>query len=171
MSIYPSHLVREVLWRGEHLLVRPVRPDDAAGYAAAAKHCTIEDLRFRLLNGIRQVSHQLIAQFTQIDYEQTMAFVAESLKGEIMAVTRLVQDGCKKSAEYAIIVRTDLQKQGLGTLMQSLLLEYAADLGLSEVWGVIDDQNRKALNLAARLGFTRGFMAGLPFVRVVKSLA
>jgi acetyltransferase len=123
------------------------------------------------LNGIRQVSQQLIAQFTQIDYEQTMAFVAESLKGEIMAVTRLVQDGCKKSAEYAIIVRTDLQKQGLGTLMQSLLLEYAADLGLSEVWGVIDDQNRKALNLATRLGFTRGFMAGLPFVRVVKSLA
>ena len=171
MSIYPSHLIREVLWRGERLLVRPVRADDTAGYAAAAKYCSIEDLRYRLLNGIRQVSQQLIAQFTQIDYEQTMAFVAESLKGEIMAVTRLVQDGCKKSAEYAIIVRTDLQKQGLGTLMQSLLLEYAADLGLSEVWGVIDDQNRKALNLATRLGFTRGFMAGLPFIRVVKSLA
>ena len=171
MSIYPSHLVREVLWRGEHLLVRPVRPDDAAGYAAAAKHCTIEDLRFRLLNGIRQVSHQLIAQFTQIDYEQTMAFVAEGLKGDVMAVTRLVRDGVKKSAEYAIIVRSDLQKQGLGTLMQNLLLEYAADLGLNEVWGVIDDQNRRALNLATKLGFTRGFMAGLPFVRVVKSLA
>ena len=168
---YPSHLVRQVLWRGEHLLVRPVRADDVAGYAAAAEHCSLQDISFRLMRGIRQVSHQLIAQFTQIDYEQTMAFVAESLKGDIMAVTRLVRDGCKKSAEYAIIVRSDLQKQGLGTLMQNLLLEYAADLGLSEVWGVIDGENRKALSLADRLGFRRTFQFGLPFVRVVKSLA
>jgi len=169
--IYPSHLIRQVLWRGEQLLVRPVRADDAAGYAAAAKHCTIEDIRFRLLSSIRQVSQQLIARFTQIDYEQTMAFVAEGVKGDIMAVTRLVRDRLEKSAEYAIIVRTDLQTQGLGTLMQKMLLEYAADLGLNEVWGIVDGENRRALNLADKLGFSRMFQAGLPFVRVVKSLA
>ncbi len=168
--IYPSHLIRHVLWRGEQLLIRPVRADDAAGYAAAAKHCSIEDLRFRLLNGIRSVSQALIAKFTEIDYEETMAFVAEGVKGDIMAVTRLVRDGCRKSAEFAIIVRSDLQKQGLGTLMQKLLLDYAAELGLKEVWGVIDSENRKALSLADRLGFRRTFHIDLPFVRVVKAL-
>jgi acetyltransferase len=171
LPIYPSHLIRHVLWRGERLLIRPVRAEDAAGYAAAAKHCNIEDIRFRLLSGIHQVSQQLIAQFTHIDYERTMAFVAEGVKGDIMAVTRLVKDGCKKSAEYAIIVRSDLQKQGLGTLMQKLLLDYAADLGLKEVWGLMDTENRRALNLATRLGFNRVFQFGLPFVRVVKVLA
>lgn len=169
--IYPSHLIRQVLWRGEQLLVRPVRADDAAGYAAAAKHCTIEDIRFRLLSSIRQVSQQLIARFTQIDYEQTMAFVAEGVRGDLMAVTRLVRDRLEKSAEYAIIVRTDLQKQGLGTLMQNMLLEYAENLGLNEVWGIIDTENRRALSLTDKLGFSRMFQAGLPFVRVVKSLA
>ena len=100
-----------------------------------------------------------------------MAFVVEGLKGDIMAVTRLVRDGCKKSAEYAIIVRSDLQKQGLGTLAQKLLLDYAAGLGLGEVWGLMDTENRRALNLATKLGFSRVFQFGLPFVRVVKSLA
>jgi acetyltransferase len=169
--IYPSHLVRHVLWRGEQLLIRPVRADDAAGYMAAAKHCSAEDIGFRLLRSIRQVSQQLIARFTEIDYEQTMAFVAEGMKGDIMAVTRLVRDGCQKTAEFAVIVRTDLQRQGLGTLMQHLLLDYAAELGLKEVWGLVDCENRKALNLVSKLGFSRGFQIGLPFVRVVKALA
>ena len=119
---------------------------------------------------MREISQALIARFTAIDYDETMAFVAENVRGDILAVTRLVQDSCRKSAEYAIIVRTDLQRQGLGTLMQERLLEYAAGLGLSEVWGVIDDENRKGLSLAEKLGFTPGFVAGLPFVRVVKAL-
>jgi RimJ/RimL family protein N-acetyltransferase len=54
--------------------------------------------------------------------------------------------------------------------MQERLLDYAAGLGLNEVWGLIDDENRKGLNLAEKLGFTPGFVAGLPFVRVVKAL-
>jgi acetyltransferase len=168
--IYPSHLIRHVLWRGEQLLVRPVRVEDVAGYMAAAMHCSLEDISARLLRSIRAVSQQLIARFTEIDYEQTMAFVAEGMKGDILAVTRLARDACNKSAEYAIIVRTDLQRQGLGTLMQTLLLDYATSLGLDEVWGLIDTENRKALGLMDRLGFTRSFHIDLPFVRVAKAL-
>lgn len=167
---YPHHLIRRVLWRGESLLIRPVRVEDAPGYVEAAKQCSLEDIRFRLLNGIRHVSQALIARFTEIDYDETMAFVAEGVKGDIMAVTRLVRDSCRKSAEFAIIVRTDLQKQGLGTLMQKLILDYATDLGLDEVWGLVDAENRKALSLMDRLGFNRTFHIDLPFVRVVKAL-
>ena len=169
--IYPSHLARQILWRGERLLIRPVRADDAPGFAEGAKRCSSEDLRFRFLTSFQHLSEKLLAQLTQIDYERQMAFVVEGLKGDVMAVTRLVRDGCKKSAEYAIIVRTDLQKQGLGTLAQKLLLDYAASLGIKEVWGLMDTENRRALNLAAKLGFSRAFQFGLPFVRVVKALA
>jgi acetyltransferase len=171
IPIYPSHLARHVLWRGERLLIRPVRADDAPGFVEGAKRCSSEDLRFRFLTSFQHLSEKLLAQLTQIDYEQHMAFVVEGLKGDIMAVTRLVRDGYKKSAEYAIIVRTDLQKQGLGTLAQKLLLDYASSLGIKEVWGLMDTENRRALNLATKLGFSRAFQFGLPFVRVVKALA
>ena len=169
--IYPSHLARHVLWRGERLLIRPVRADDAPRFVEGAKRCSSEDLRFRFLRSIRHLSDQLLAQLTQIDYEQHMAFAVEGLKGDIMAVTRLVRDGCKKSAEYAIIVRSDLQKQGLGTLMQKLLLDYATGLGIKEVWGLVDSENRRALDLATKLGFSRVLQFGQPFVRVVKLFA
>ena len=171
IPIYPSHLVRQILWRGERLLIRPVRADDAPGFVEGAKRCSSEDLRFRFLTSFQHLSEKLLAQLTQIDYEQHMAFVVEGLKGDIMAVTRLVRDGYKKSAEYAIIVRSDLQKQGLGTLAQKLLLDYATGLGIKEVWGLMDTENRRALNLATKLGFSRAFQFGLPFVRVVKALA
>jgi acetyltransferase len=170
MPDYPSHLVREIKWRGQSVLVRPVRVGDAAGYVAAAKNCSLEDISFRLMRGIRAVSQQLIGHFTVIDYERTMAFVAEGMTGDLMAITRLVRDGLSKSAEYAIIVRTDLQRQGLGTLMQNMLLDYAKGIGLDEVWGVIDCENRKALALIDRLGFSRSFHIDLPFIRVAKAL-
>ena len=32
-----------------------------------------------------------IAHFTEIDYDDTMAFVAEGVRGDIMAITRLVR--------------------------------------------------------------------------------
>ncbi|GAA0556734.1 GNAT family N-acetyltransferase [Rhizomicrobium electricum] len=169
-SIYPSHLVREVLWQGERLLVRPVRKDDTDGYIAAAKLCTIEDIRRRLMTGIMQVSQALIAKFTEVDYDRTMAFVAEGVKGDLMAITRLVHDSCRKSAEFAIIVRSDLQRKGLGMLMQKMLLDYAHDVGLHEVWGMVDCENRKILSLVEKLGFTRRLEFGNPFARVVKVL-
>ena len=171
MARYPDNLIQYVNWCGNCLLVRPVRPDDAPKFVTASLLCSAADLRFRFLRCMHRLSEGLAAQLTQIDYEQHMAFVVEGLKGDIMAVTRLVRDGCKKSAEYAIIVRSDLQKQGLGTLAQKLLLDYAASLGLKEVWGLMDTENRRALNLATKLGFSRVFQFGLPFVRVVKSLA
>jgi len=169
--IYPGHLIRYVPWRGERLLIRPVRADDAPRFMEGAARCSLEDLRSRFLNGIQRVSQKLVAQLTQIDYEQHMAFVAEGVRGEIFAITRLVKDRCKAGAEYAIIVRTDLQKQGLGTMMQTMLVDYAASSGIKELWGIMDTENHRALGLATKLGFRQVFQFGLPFVRVVKQLA
>lgn len=168
---YPDHLVHRILWRGQEVLIRPIRADDAARYVDQIHTCSEDDLRFRFLRTMRQLPSALLRHLTEIDYERHMAFVAEGLKGDLMAITRLVQDGCRKSAEFAIIVRSDLQRQGLGTLMQNRLLDYAASLGLSEVWGLVDWDNRKALSLVEKLGFSKGFTFDCPFAKVVKVLA
>ncbi|HEY0283056.1 MAG TPA: GNAT family N-acetyltransferase [Rhizomicrobium sp.] len=169
MTSYPSHLIRPVDWLGERLLIRPVRPDDAPKFIAGALLCSAEDLRFRFLRSIHHLSEKLAAQLTQIDYERHMAFVAENLKGDILAVSRLVGDTCKKSAEYALIVRTDLQKRGLGGLMHNLLLDYAAGRGITELWGIVDSDNRRALGFVRRLGFRLGFHADFPFTHIIRA--
>jgi acetyltransferase len=171
MAHYPNNLMRMIDWCGTPLLIRPVRADDAPRYVAGALLCSVEDLRFRFLRSISRLSEQLASQLTQIDYEAHMVFVAEDLKGNLVAAARLARDVCRKSAECAVIVRTDLQRRGLGRLMLGLLEDYAVKHGVSELWGVMDNDNRKALNLFRKFGYGFGFRAGLPFLRIAKSLA
>jgi len=113
MACYPDILTQYVNWCGNRLLVRPVRPDDAPKFVMASRLCNAADLRFRFLSSMHRISEDLAARLTLIDYEQHMAFVAENLKGEIVAVARFARDALKKSAECAVIVRTDLQRLGL----------------------------------------------------------
>jgi GNAT superfamily N-acetyltransferase len=94
---------------------------------------------------MHRLSEGLAAQLTQIDYEQHMAFVAENLKGEIVAVARFARDTLKKSAECAVIVRTDLQRRGLGSQMHGLIEDYAISRGITELWGVVAPDNLRAL--------------------------
>jgi acetyltransferase len=171
MTDYPSQLSHYVDWCSQRLLIRPVLAADAPKFIAGSLRCSAQDLRFRFLNGVHRISEKLAAQLTQIDYDKHMAFVAEDVKGDILAVARLVKDACKRSAEYALIVRTDLQRQGMGRMMIKLLQDYAVGRGINEIWGIVDTENSRALRLAQALGFSSGFHIDLPFVRVVKSLA
>jgi acetyltransferase len=170
MTTYPDFLSQHINWYGSRLLVRPVCPDDAPRFVAASFLCSAEDLRFRFLNSIRRLSERLAAQLTQIDYEQHMAFVAENLKGEVVAVARFARDTLKKSAECAVIVRTDLQRHGLGSMMHKLLEDYAVTRGITEFWGVVDQDNARALSFFHQLNFSASFRIDLPFVHIAKSL-
>jgi acetyltransferase len=170
MARYPDILIQYVNWCGNRLLVRPVRPDDAPKFVTASLSCSAADLRFRFLSSMHHLSEKLAAQLTQIDYEQHMAFVAENLKGEIVAVARFARDALKKSAECAVIVRTDLQRRGLGSQMHGLIEDYAVSCGITELWGVVSPDNLRALEFFRRLDFRVGFHIDFPFMRIAKSL-
>jgi acetyltransferase len=167
----PDFLARHIDWCGSRLLVRPVCPGDAPKFVAASLRCSAEDLRFRFLNGIHRLSGMLAAQLTQIDYERHMALVAENLKGEVVAVSRFARDAIRKSAECAVIVRSDLQRRGLGSLMHGLLEDYAVSHGITELWGIVDPENLRALRFFRQLDFRQAFHIDFAFVRIAKSLA
>jgi acetyltransferase len=172
MRIYPKHLVRMAEWQGGRVLIRPVIPEDACRLIAASLLCSAQDLRFRFLRSMGRISERFAAaQLTQIDYERTIGFVAEGVSGEILATARLVRDACAKTAEFALIVRTDLQKSGLGTIMQNVVEEHAIKLGLSGIWGVVDCENRRALSFFRSLGYQVSYCIDSPFPRLAKALA
>lgn len=99
-----------------------------------------------------------------------MAFAGHDLKGDIVAVARLVKDARRTSAAFALIIRTRLQRRGLGTLMHKLTQDYAVRIGICELGGMVDADDRKALNLIRQVNYKPGLQAGLFFVRVSKSL-
>jgi acetyltransferase len=104
---------------------------------------------------VRDFSHAVLARFTQLDYARAMAFIAlDELTGEMLAVARLhtIADD-DKTAEYAIIVRSDMKGHGLGWLLMQLIIEYARSKNYQTVLGRVLHENMAMLRMCKELGF------------------
>lgn len=153
---YPSGWERQLGCNGQAYLIRPMRPADAALYPRFLERVTAEDMRLRFLTPMRSLSHEMIVRLSQLDYDRDIAFVAlETETGDLAGISRFASDPDHHSAEFGIMVRSDLQGQGLGTALMRQLLDYARADGLTMIDGLILRENGAMLELAARLGFSR----------------
>ena len=95
-------------------------------------------MRLRFFGPIKHFNHALIARFTQIDYARAMAFVViDPPSGEMLGVGRVHLLSHSDTAEYAVLVRSDLKGRGLGWLLMQKLIEYARSEGIQELRGEV----------------------------------
>jgi acetyltransferase len=156
---YPAELVRTLPWQGRLLQLRPIRPEDEALHREFLQACSPQDLRLRFFNAPHALTHEELARLTQIDYEREMAFVAvdEQAPGrpQTLGVARLVRDADNEDAEFAVLVRSDQQRRGLGRLLMQALMAHAATRGTQRLVGHVLRDNAPMLHLLAALGFSR----------------
>ncbi|MBE9045482.1 GNAT family N-acetyltransferase [Pleurocapsales cyanobacterium LEGE 10410] len=157
---YPQELEEAIaLPSGRQLLIRPIRPEDEPAHYELFKHFTPDDIRFRFFGMVRQFPHSEMARFTQIDYDREMAFVAtgknERGQLETLGVVRAIAEPNNQSAEFAIIVRAELKRQGLGRVLLEKIIRYCRAKGLQELEGEVLADNTAMLSLAQSLGFER----------------
>jgi len=165
---YPVELETEVAHGEERLRLRPIRPDDEALLQAFTRRLTPEDIRMRFFGPMRELSHEMAARLTQIDYDREMAFLLLDGK-ELLGVGRLAADPGFEQAEFALIVASDRQGRGYGSLLLNHVLHYAKARGVQRVVGQVLRENHKMLELTKRLGFKReGGRSGEADIRVVK---
>jgi acetyltransferase len=120
---------------------------------------------------LREFSHEAAARLTQIDYDREMAFLLFDGK-DLLGVGRLAADPDFEQAEFALMVASDRQGCGYGSLLLKHVLSYAKSRGIKQVIGHVLRENHKMLELSKRLGFSReGGRLGEPDIRVLKSLA
>jgi acetyltransferase len=152
---YPKTWERHLaLPDGSKIFVRPIRPEDEALYPTFMTAVSDEDVRLRFFAPIKEFSHGFIARFTQIDYARAMAFIAiEEATGQMLGVVRIHADSEYRTAEYAILVRSDLKGHGLGWLLMELMIEYARAEGLQSIRGQVLQENRTMLQMCRQLGF------------------
>ena len=144
----------DVLPDGTRVLMRPLRPEDAALYPEFIAHVTLEDSRLRFFSAIKELSEERIAQLTHLDYARAMAFIAlDDATGKMLGVVRLHLDNNREGGEYAVIVRSELKGHGLGWLLMQLMIGYARALGLKRVYGQVLAENTTMLRMCAELGF------------------
>ncbi|TFW27946.1 bifunctional acetate--CoA ligase family protein/GNAT family N-acetyltransferase [Massilia horti] len=154
---YPRELEQVVQWRGQPLMLRPIRPEDAPAHLALFAALTPDDVRYRMFVRVRELSPSQLARFTQIDYDREMAFIATrpgaNGQDETLAVGRVVLDPDNVSAEFAITVRSDLKGQALGRMLMEKLIAYCRSRGTREIVGEALPQNARVIALVRKLGF------------------
>ncbi|MBC7586654.1 MAG: GNAT family N-acetyltransferase, partial [Tardiphaga sp.] len=62
-------------------------------------------------------------------------------------------DSVYESAEYAILLRSDLKGRGLGWALMQLLIDYAKSEGLKRIYGDVLQDNTVMLAMCRELGF------------------
>jgi acetyltransferase len=151
---YPAGWEKEHSAEGGRYLIRPIKPADFALYPDFFAKVSPEDIRLRFLGARKQFPDDMLKRLTQLDYDREMAFVALDAETDALAgIGRLACDPDHEVAEYALLVRSDLQGQGLGWALLTRLIDYARADGISRIEGVILSENEKMLGMARELGF------------------
>ena len=153
---YPSGWEKTVELGDSSFVVRPIRPIDARLYPEFLTKVSAEDLRMRFLAQMRTISPELLVRLSQLDYDRDIAFVAlDSADMKLAGISRYSSDPDHEAAEFGILVRSDLQQQGLGTALMQQLIAYARADGLKRLTGLVLRENDAMLEFAAAWGFRR----------------
>jgi acetyltransferase len=152
---YPKEWERHIALKdGTRVFVRPLRPDDEPLYGPFFERVTDQDLRLRFFAPVKDFGHAFVARFTQIDYARAMAFVAiDEASGSMLGVVRLHANANYDTAEFAVLVRSDLKGRGLGWFLMQLIIEYAREEGLQTIEGQVLSENAMMLSMCKELGF------------------
>jgi acetyltransferase len=155
---YPAELAETIVWNGETIVLRPIRPEDGPQHEAFAAELRPEDLRLRFFSARRELPRSELARLTQIDYAREMAFIAVRTlpdgSAQTLGVARAVIDPDNVDAEFAIIVRSDLKGKGLGHLLLAKTIEHLRRRGTERMVAYVLRENVAMRDLARAHGFS-----------------
>ena len=161
---YPEELREWVsLDNGMHVEVRPIRGEDAPLITAFHARLSEESIRFRYFHHKAALTQRDLALLAQINYDRQMAFIAEreveaqsgeSPQREMLGVVRVWNDPDNIRTEFSVIIRDDMQGEGIGSLLMEKMLRYCRSLGTLEMVGKIMIDNHPMRALMKHLGFT-----------------
>ena len=135
--------------------VRPAYPADEAALDEFFKHVTADDLRFRFLAALDEVSDDQLALMTSVDHRRTENFLAYDVGvGDVIATAMLAADDDGKEAEVAISVRSDYKHRGIGWSLLELVARFAAAKGVARLRSIQSREDHEAIELEREMGFT-----------------
>jgi acetyltransferase len=154
------------------VLLRPIQPDDARIEVEFFDRLSPETRQWRFLHPIKSLTPEMIARFTQIDYDRDMALVALPVASDgtvderIVAVARYLREVDDSRCEFAIVVDDEWQGRGLAKAILSHLIDHARTVGLRAMVGYVHAQNLHMLQFIRRMGFAIGNSPEEPGLRL-----
>ena len=150
--------------------IRPIKPVDIALYPDFLAKVSPEDVRLRFLAPRKDFPDEMLKRLTQLDYDRDMAFVAlEAATGALAGIGRLSSDPDRAVAEYALLVRTDLQGHGLGWALLRQIVDFARAEGIGRIEGFVLAENDRMLTMCREFGFGITFDPDEPGLAVARA--
>ncbi|MCK5916239.1 MAG: GNAT family N-acetyltransferase, partial [Deltaproteobacteria bacterium] len=146
----------ETLKDGSEVLIRPIKPDDAAAHRQMVAGFSPKTRYFRFFSLREGITPEQMARFTQIDYEREIAIIAEvEADGQKISigVNRLLYYPHIEEYEFAIVVTDAWQHSGVGHLLMEKLIYIAKQRGIKEIFGLVMRDNLSMMNFIKRFGF------------------
>lgn len=153
---------RVLLRDGSAVLVREVRPSDAALLADGFARLSEQSRRFRFLTAKRELTPRDLRYLTDVDHVDHDAIGAVSeADGRGVGVARYVRARCDhRSAEVAVTVIDDWQHRGLGTHLLARLTARARCAGIHSFTALVAADNE------AMIAMLRDGKAGVELAHV-----
>jgi GNAT superfamily N-acetyltransferase len=134
--------------------VRRADPDDQAALSEFFTHVTNDDLRFRFLSAMQNVSQAQLTLLTHADHRRTENFLALIPgTGCVLASAMLAADDAMESAEVAIVIRSAFKGRGVGWRLLKYVTERAAAMGIRKLQSIESHDNRAAIEVEREMGF------------------
>ena len=155
---YPVHLVsRFQLADGTNITIRPIRPEDATIEQSFVKRLSPQSKYFRFMQGLSELTQEMLIRFTQLDYHRELALIAvyeaDGVETEL-GVARYVVNPDGRTCEFALVVADEWQGKGIGSQLMTELMNAARQRGFEEMTGEVLASNGNMLELMKNLGFT-----------------
>jgi acetyltransferase len=152
---YPKkYVTRRTLKDQTKVTLRPIKPEDENCFNELFKSLSKESVRFRFFEIIKELSHDTLSRYCNLDYDREMAIVAQ-LESDcrFAGVVRLIIDADPKGAEFAIMVGDPWQGLGLGSKLIDVIIDVARDFRLERIYSLVSIENCKMISLCRKKDF------------------
>ncbi|WP_374689641.1 GNAT family N-acetyltransferase, partial [Promineifilum sp.] len=159
---YPSQYVKTFTNKeGIDFTLRPIRPEDEPKMVQFHEKLSEQSVYLRYFRAFQldqRVEHERLTRICYVDYDRAIALVIEYTnpktgEQEIVAAGRLTRLQNPEEAEFAILVRDDFQKRGVGTQLLQALLDTGRQEGIQHVIAYMLPENRGMIQISEKLGF------------------
>ena len=151
---YPKKYITQcTLKNGVIVTLRPIKPEDENRFNVLFKSLSAQSVRFRFFETIKEMSHDTLSRYCNLDYDREIAIVAQLEDASLIGVVRLILDTEVKRGEFAIMVADSWHGLGLGSKLVDYIIAIGRDLKLEIIYSDVSPENTKMLALCGNKGF------------------
>ena len=159
IPMYPSKDEWPVKVNGDTVVIRPIKPEDEPLWAEMIESLSPATAEYRFFGPVREVTKAMMVRYCHIDYDREIALVAVmqpkgKRKKQMIGVGRItIETANAEEGEFAILVRDDYQRKGIGSKLMDTLIQVARERHVREIYGHVLAHNPGMTRFAESLGF------------------